>query len=712
MSVFESSLLPEKCQEIEKNPVDFLNKITVQLMKSIFENQEGSYDNAICLGYSALLIFIAENFTGPSLTKDIKDGPKILLSAFLPKNFKEDFQINGEDISHQVLFPELIWLPFYLFRKYSAPKVWIGRVALILQKCMTGPTETLQKIAINCLEGLELVLALKSFHQNVNYLNKMEEFRKSIDFDFELTGIMGKKTKFQQTSIAQLVLKVNSCASLKENNHAETNKISNEINSREVKLEDDTHILERPKLEQDNEIPPLTDIELCYLLIEADAIVDRASNETNDEKRIPLLQTILQCNPPYSVATCALFDKSYLEKKNSYTQQRAVLQLESIIEDFYKTEVDSYSRLRCFFIIDHLPIWEIRREMGLQMLMIGAARSASKIFIEHKMWDEFAMSCAITKEPEVAIEVLSKEEQTPLIVCILGEVKGDEKLLENAWELSKHKMSRCQRSLARLYLKDEKWADAAKSFDTALKLNALYPDCWFSLGCCRMNLEQYNEAIAAFQNCVSQRQDDAEAFSNLAISLIKVDKMQEAHKAISQAIRFNRNSVKMWENFIIISLNIDNINEALYGVEEVIKANNKWCNTQLMYEILQSVIEKKGDFQRFVDAMELISQNADCGFDFWSIYADIMENIKVYDRALEMRQTVIKTLEKDGKVTEEKQFERLVDAAEKLTKTAENVPDKQKGAMQRIRVLIKKYRDDFETNPNFSRLESLITNFK
>ncbi|KAH0785048.1 TPR-like protein [Histomonas meleagridis] len=708
MSIPGTSELPAQCLEIEKDPVEFMNKITIQFMKSIFkEETEESRDNALCLGFASFLIFITENFTGPSLASKIKEGPRILLSAFVPKDFKEDFLLNGENIVTHALLPELVWLPYKLFQQYKAPSIWIGRVALILQKCLTGPSEILQKLCFDNLEGLELIIAMRTYHQFTKYLAELEKYRQSISFEFNLTGSMGKKTKFQQESKAQLILKITNCTSLREKNASNTHAVTSELNPRMVKLEDDTHILENPNLEESNEIPPLTDLELCYLLLESIAIDDRAASETKDEKRFPFLQTILQSNAPYSVVTCALYDKSRLERKNHYTQQRAVLQLESIVEDFHK-EVQTESRLQCFFIIDHPPIWDIRREMGIQMLFIGAARSASKIFIEHKMWDEFVMSCAVTKEPEMAIDVLTKEEQTPQIICLLGEIKGDKDLLEKAWEASGKRMSRAQRSLAKCYLQEEKWEDAAKSFDTALKLNRLYPDAWFSLGCCQMNLEQYNESVIAFQNVVNLREDDSDAYSNLALSLMKTNKMLEAHKAISQAVRFKRNSVKLWENFIVISLNNDKMNDVLLGLEEIMKTDNKWCNTQLLYEILQVIIEEKGDANRFLQIMDEISQSADCGFDFWSIYADIMETIKNYDRALELRQNVIKTLEKDGKVTEEKQFQRIVDAAEKLAKTSEYVPDKKKGAIQRIRVLVKKYNDDFGTLPSYERLKDLL----
>ena len=72
-----------------------------------------------------------------------------------------------------------------------------------------------------------------------------------------------------------------------------------------------------------------------------------------------------------------------------------------------------------------------------------------------------------------------------------------------------------------------------------------------------------------------------------------------------------------------------------------------------------------------------------------------------------MRNTVIKLLEKNGKVMEPEEFKRIVDAAEKLVNTTKKIMEKKRGTVQRIKVLIKKYGDDFSTTDDFTRLQSL-----
>lgn len=713
----EQSNLPEQYAEVVQNPLDYINSISSDDLKLIFhDNSAESRNKAISFGIASLLCFVIENFTGPSIVSKINESLLNSIKESIPKEYITAIDLNGELLSHLAVLPEFIWISFNLLRKFEAPPIWISRCASVLQKCITGPSEILQKIVISNLQnqnvsGLELALAYRLYHEYNNFLEELEKYRKDkLQFDFELTGILGKKTKFQQDSKAQLTLKVTNSAYIREHG-VKANTFTSQLNKREALLKDDSHLLERPHLEDDHEIPPLTDEELCFLLLECYAIADRAVTETKDERRIPILETILQCQPHYSITTCALFFKSVIEKKNMYTQQRASIQVDSIIQDYNKYESLTSSliqdRLSCFFILDHPTLWEVRRESGMQLLMIGSAISASKIFIDHKMWDELVLCSNVVKNPKLALDVIEKEEKSPLILSIIGELKGDKEILLKAWEDSNQKFPRAMRSLARIYLHEFKWEEAADCFKKALNINRLFPDCWFSLGCCLMNIEKFEEAVNAFQQVVSQKQDDADSFSNLAICLQQIKKFNEAHKAITQAVRFDRKRPKLWENFIIISLNSEKLNDALLGLEEVQKADNKWCNTPLIYDVLEEVIKKKGDLKRLLNVLDLISQNANCGFDFWSIYADICEALNDNERALEMRNNVIKLLEKDGKVTDVETFKRIVEAAEKLVNTTKKVMEKKRGTMQRIKVLIKKYSDDFSSTEDYAKLQSL-----
>jgi tetratricopeptide (TPR) repeat protein len=557
-------------------------------------------------------------------------------------------------------------------------------------------------MCLSSLDGIELALVYRIFHCTTEFLTEHENILKSSGFAFRISGQLGKRTRFQKDSKAQMTLVIEDSAFLRNESGLFISPTVQHV--REVKLGDDIATMERPVLDVEQNISPLTTKELCILLLETLAIADRRASATQHEERMPILNKVLECEAPYSIITCALYQKALVEKHDTYVQQRAALQLEAIMAELEKS--GPASRLDCFWVLNHPPMWEIRREMGMQFLMIGAARTASKIFIDHQMWDELAVCCGLAKDLDLAINTLQVQNPTPLVLCLLGELRQDVSLLAQSWHLSGHRFARAQRAIGKHWLHKEEWELAISAFQLALSLNTLYPDIWFSLGCSHMRLNQFDEAIVAFQEVVSQKQDDAESFSNLAICLMTVGKMIEAHKAVSQAIRFDRHNQKVWENFVVISLNCELYGDVVYGLEELTRAHPKWCNGPLLLEVSQAVVPKEAE--RFLRVMTGISQNADCPFEFFVIFGDVLENVGDALNAFNMRQEAVKKIERDGKVNGVNGFGKLVFAVEKLVESARKVEGKAKGIGQRIKVLLKKYGDEFGNDPGYAKLQNLL----
>lgn len=714
---FLMEISEQAVSNIENDPVGYFNKFPQDIVFSLFKDpcNQQNQERGVYFAIDALYVFIAENFVGPSIKESLDKELLEKIQSLLPEDYLDDINLNGEEVHTQTQLKELIWIALKFTQKFKAPKIWIARAAMILQRCLANPTPILKELALENVSGIELPIAHHLFHNYRQFFDELEKYKDSIQFEFNLTGKLGKKTKFQQESKSQFIVEVLSCKSKRESeNNSETGGMKSMTRySREVALEEDANLLDRPNMDEEFTIPRLSPEEMAYLIQESRAITERnLGDEIREEKAMPILTTILQLQPQYSFATAALFDKSKLEKHEHSLQPRAALQLQSIIDDFAKTEVPLNERLENFFMLEHPPLWEVKREMGLQMMNIGAARTAAQIFIDNKMWDELSICCEIAKDADMGIEVLKDEKPTPLVLTILGELKKDKDLLVQAWELSRQHFSRAQRSLANLYLMEDKFEEAAEHFEIALKINPLFPQCCHSLGCCYMRLEKFEKAIYAFQDVVSQKGDDSECFSNLAICFTTIGKHDEAHKAITQAVRFQRENTKIWENFIVISMNAMKVNDAIVGIDEVTRVNKKWCNTPLIYEVIQFVIKEKGDLQKLMKVIEKIAQNADCGFDFWAIYADIAEAAGDFPAAFEMRNNVIKALQADGKIQDEIVFNRLSKAVENYVAVAKKLEDKQKSARSMLRVTISKYRDSFETLDSFKVLEKLLEEFE
>ena len=120
------------------------------------------------------------------------------------------------------------------------------------------------------------------------------------------------------------------------------------------------------------------------------------------------------------------------------------------------------------------------------------------------------------------IEERLKIKKDPELICIMGDIKQDPKFYIEAWEVSDKRYARAQRSLARFYLRTHEYEKAIEHFQIALQINQLFPDCWFSLGCCAIQLKNWNLARDAFTMVIHQEHDDGQSWSNLATVFLQL----------------------------------------------------------------------------------------------------------------------------------------------------------------------------------------------
>lgn len=102
------------------------------------------------------------------------------------------------------------------------------------------------------------------------------------------------------------------------------------------------------------------------------------------------------------------------------------------------------------------------------------------------------------------------------MLCLLGEMNNDDTMYEKAWEISNHKYAKAMRMLGRSKLQKGENQIAINSFNTALSINKLYPQTWFSLGVAYMRTKEFSKASYAFGNVISLDPDTGDAWSNLA----------------------------------------------------------------------------------------------------------------------------------------------------------------------------------------------------
>ena len=182
---------------------------------------------------------------------------------------------------------------------------------------------------------------------------------------------------------------------------------------KDLSLNDDT-LLEKVKISnpQDKKLlesgKGLSQLEHIVLYgILHDYHKNSAKTELTHEELSPFIEFLLSNSVNWCVNVVAMFMRAKLEATNTRRMERSLMQLETLIENFYtkNTErADIDKRLQFFYSIPFPPIWVLNKEMAQFYMKLGLLNSASEIYLKLQMWSEL-IDCyqALDKRDQVTL---------------------------------------------------------------------------------------------------------------------------------------------------------------------------------------------------------------------------------------------------------------------------------------------------------------------
>ncbi|KAJ1980380.1 hypothetical protein H4R35_001155 [Dimargaris xerosporica] len=516
--------------------------------------------------------------------------------------------------------------------------------------------------------ALEQGLVEQYYERHDRAIVQFQKAQEASGLQWSVTGALGRRTKFQQFDVSQLVVVAESARLADENSPAAADPISAQPEA--LLLNDDT-LLEQTQF-RDTASPnaangysatsvdptkqgSLRAIDQCILL----AFCLNVKNTNPDdgltqEQMKPYVARVLANANNWMVHTMGLVLRSRLESQSSRTVERAALQLQALVDQMPSEESSVVDRHAYFYTLLLPSWWDMEKELAHRFVSLGVVRSALDIFKRLEMWDE-VIACLQMLEKDDEAEALVREQLThypdsPRLYCILGDLKTDPSYWEKAWTISNNRFARAMRSLGGYYFRQTDYSRSIECYNKALKLNPLFENTWFLLGCAGMRCEDWNTAVQAFVRVVSLDHGNGEAWNNLASCYLRLERFRDAFNAFQQAARRDFENWKIWTNYLYVALEVGHYAEAIHALRHLVdlrytKVKEECLDVAVLNKLVQAAIRDVTDIHGQSVAsqanmlerllVETITPRITTVPRVWKICADFWFWRKAYAKALD-----------------------------------------------------------------------------
>ncbi|KAI8925868.1 hypothetical protein BC831DRAFT_458966 [Entophlyctis helioformis] len=604
--------------------------LAVRVKNTLVDASAETQFNALCVGIAALHSFVQSAWTGPLLSFaaiDLfssqirsldRDAVRAKTLERLESNHESAYVLTPDPLLLLIAKLILVDAAADLSALKTSPW-WTYRCAFIQQRIIDNPASLLHDLIFNSLDQVgtnlpsveterdvctryhvEYGLVHHYYKQDAKANPRFTLAQETSQLTWNLTGALGKRTKFQTFEVTQLVVMAESRQDADSDMDSEVKETDAAVRKPQNLPHNDDTILETIQITQ-------TDTPVQKSLRPTDQAILLAVcmnvKNTNPmhgltiEEMYPYVRRVLENPNNWMVHTMALLLRSRLESDKFRTVERAALQLQALVDQIVIEESPVAVRLRHFFSLLMPPKWELERELGERYVSLGVVRSALEIFERLQMWED-VVSChqmlEQSQKAEVVVrDLLKTSPNSPKFHCLLGDIRGEISFYEEAWRLSGGRYARAMRSLGAHYFKLSNWNKAIECYELALAINPLFENSWFVMGCAAMRIDDYDKAIVAFSRVTAIDNENGEAWNNLASAYIKQRKLREAFNCLRESLRHNFDSSNVWENYLFVAVDIGEFSEAIRSFDRIltIRADKPQFKDALVdVEVLEVVV--------------------------------------------------------------------------------------------------------------------------
>ncbi|KAF1773222.1 Zinc finger, PHD-finger [Phytophthora cactorum] len=383
---------------------------------------------------------------------------------------------------------------------------------------------------------------------------------------------MGKRTKFQQKSVAQMVLSPRRRKSLRqvtveegeggnnaappadgltaEEEHIQRLVHEGEASYRNVNLDQvdqDNYLLESIAFE-DRKLTQQGNLQIVDQLVLLGLCLDVKNSNANDgltrEEMMPYVTRVLENPNNWMVYSTALLERAWLECESSKRRERAVLQMQALVDQHTTRLTITQNTLQS--IADSAPARERMqfRDLAERYFKLGVLGSAVEICEELEMWDDVVKCYQLLDKPMRAEKLVRERLEiapTPFMWVTLGD------LAKNL-----HTTRRPGHSRSSGLLTGDHEA-AIPHYEDAVRVGPMHTGAWFTLGAIAMRVQRWALAMRAFTRVVQLEPDNV----------------------LEEALKQKRHMWQMWENYALCAMETKRYGEAMYAMHQLLDMRAK-----------------------------------------------------------------------------------------------------------------------------------------